>query len=364
MRTEHLRPLSDNEEDSNKFFEVAQSFAQAGILAVLRGGQVTALQKPNGGVRRIVVGDVVRRLVAKTMAKQFMTRFEAATKPFKYALATRAGSDSIAHAVQVVTDMDPRATVWSINGVGAFDLISRRAMMCAVQRMPDGETILPFVLQFYGHPSTHLWEDEEGVVHEIPQGEGGEQGDPLMPSLFALGQHQALEAIQEPLQTSETLMAFLDDVYVTTPPERTATVEQSVEVNLWSHARIQVNQGKTQVWNRCGERLPDCDLLFFRIDGTINDVWRGDTAPPTNRASLSLALLSVVQILLRLSWLRRRRSTESCWRGSQRCPISRVRGSCYCSVQHQEPVTFSELSIPNTVSSSPSATIQGYQAVP
>ena len=114
-----------------------------------------------------------------------MTKFEAATKPFQYALATRAGSESIAHAVQVVTDMDPRATVLSIDGVGAFDLISRRAMMCAVQRMPDGETILLFVLQFYGHHSTHLWEDEEGVVREIPQGEGGEQGDPLMPALFA-----------------------------------------------------------------------------------------------------------------------------------------------------------------------------------
>ena len=99
-----------------------------------------ALQKPNGGVRGIVVGDVVRRLVAKTMAKQFMTKFEAATKPFQYALATRAESESIAHAVQVVSDMDPRATVLSIDGVGAFDLISRRAMMCAVQRMPDGET--------------------------------------------------------------------------------------------------------------------------------------------------------------------------------------------------------------------------------
>ena len=184
MRTEHLRPLSDNEEESNKFFEVAQSFAQANIpeeiLAVLRVGQMTALQKPNGGVRGMVVGDVVRRLVAKTMAKQFVTRFETATKPFQHALATRAGCESIAHAVQVVTDMDPRATVLSIDGVGAFDLISRRAMMCAVQRMPDGETILPSVLQFYGHPSTHLWEDEEGVVHEIPQGEGGEQGDPLM----------------------------------------------------------------------------------------------------------------------------------------------------------------------------------------
>ena len=50
-----------------------------------------------------------------------------------------------------------------------------------------------------------------------------------MPALFALGQHQALEAIQESLQPSETLMAFLDDVQVTTPPERTATVEQSVQ---------------------------------------------------------------------------------------------------------------------------------------
>ena len=223
-----------------------------------------------------------------------------------------------------------------------------------------GERLLPFVLQFYGRPSPHLWEDEEGVVHEIPQGEGGEQGDPLMPALFALGQHQAPEAIQESLQPSQTLMAFLDDVYVTTPPERTATVEQSVEVNLWTHARIQANQGKTQVWKRCRERPPDCDDLFSELTGhpTTCGV-ETHHCPPINRASLSSALLSVVRILLRLSWLRRPRSTESCWRGSQRCPISNVRGSCCCSVQHREPVTFSELSIPNTISSSPSAMMLG-----
>ena len=42
---------------------------------------------------------------------------------------------------------------------------------------------MPFVRQLYGRPSTHLWEDEMGEVHEIVQGEGGEQGDPLMPLL-------------------------------------------------------------------------------------------------------------------------------------------------------------------------------------
>ena len=189
----------------------------------------------------------MRRLIAKTMSDQMMTRFETATKPFQYALSTRAGCESIAHIVQSATDNDARATVLSIDGVGAFDLISRRAMMTALHRMPDGDSILPFVLQYYGRPSTHLWEDENGTVREIQQGEGGEQGDPLMPALLALGQHDALCAVQESLHPSEILMAFLDDLHVVSVPERIASVEQQVEVQLWRHSRIEVNQGKTQV---------------------------------------------------------------------------------------------------------------------
>ena len=209
MRNEHLRPLLDNAEDCTKFFEISQAFAQAKlpeeIVSALRMGQMTALQKANGGIRGVVVGDVIRRLVAKTLAKQFMTRFEDATKTFQYALSTRAGCESIAHVVQVMTDRDPNCTVLSIDGVGAFDLVSRRAMMTAVHSMDQGEKLIPFLLQFYGHPSTHVWEDEEGTVQ---QGEGGEQGDPLMPALFAMGQHQALQAVQESLQPTEDVDGF------------------------------------------------------------------------------------------------------------------------------------------------------------
>ncbi len=83
---------------------------------------------------------------------------------------------SIAHIVQTATDNDARAIVLSIDGVGAFGLISCRAMMTALHRMPGGDSILPFVLQFYGRPSTHLWEDENGTVHEIQQGEREDAG--------------------------------------------------------------------------------------------------------------------------------------------------------------------------------------------
>ena len=47
--------------------------------------------------------------------------------------------------------------------------------------MEGGDRLLPFARQFHGSLSTFLWEDELGVVNHVQQGEGGEQGDPLMP---------------------------------------------------------------------------------------------------------------------------------------------------------------------------------------
>ena len=42
-----------------------------------------------------------------------------------------------------------------------------------------------------------------------------------MPMLFSLGQHRALVAVNAELREGERLMAFLDDVFVSTLPDRT-----------------------------------------------------------------------------------------------------------------------------------------------
>ena len=193
MISDHLFPVLESEADSQLFAQVGALLATGNVLApILEGirlGRMTALKKPDGGVRGIVVGDIVRRLVARTMVKQVSKQVEAATAPFQYALSTKAGCECVAHILQCVTDEDPEATVISIDGVGAYDLISRNAMFEGLLKMENGDQILPFVRCFCGSPSTYLWEDEMGVTQNIQQGEGGEQGDPLMPMLFALGQH-------------------------------------------------------------------------------------------------------------------------------------------------------------------------------
>ena len=120
------------------------------------------------------------------------------------------------------------------------------------------DTALPFVSMFYGSPSEYLWEDNEGTVHRIPQGEGGEQGDALMPLLFALGQDEALHAVSRQLRPDERFFAFQDDVYLTSKPHRVGACYTILEEELRVHACIRVHLGKTKVWNQAGLRPPVC----------------------------------------------------------------------------------------------------------
>ena len=65
----------------------------------LRSELAADLRKPSGGVRGIMVSDVFRRLVARTLDQQFAKKAEPATAPFQYALSTRACCECVSHAL-------------------------------------------------------------------------------------------------------------------------------------------------------------------------------------------------------------------------------------------------------------------------
>ena len=56
-------------------------------------------------------------------------------------------------------------------------------------------SIFPFIRQWSGRTSRFSWQDKEGVSHNIYQGEGGEQGDALMPALFCVALRNAFDTI-------------------------------------------------------------------------------------------------------------------------------------------------------------------------
>ena len=87
MTSEHLIPLLDNERDSAAFARVAPLMARREVptsaLEGIRLGRLTALKKPDGGVRGTVVGDLTRRLVARTIVKKVAKEAEQVTAPFQ-----------------------------------------------------------------------------------------------------------------------------------------------------------------------------------------------------------------------------------------------------------------------------------------
>ena len=224
-------------------------------------GRLVALQKPNGRVRGLVIGDLLRRLVARSLAQQFSQHIHQACSPHQYALSTRAGTEAVVHAITSATELDPNNTIVSVDGIGAYDTIARNSMLQALHAVPEAHRCLPFVRLFYAQPSTYVWHDADGNAHPIIQAEGGEQGDPLMPALCSLGQHSAVQHTQQQLQAGERLYAYLDDVYLIVPPHRVETAYHILAHELQQHAHIQLNPAKTRVWNNSGHRPPNVEHL-------------------------------------------------------------------------------------------------------
>ena len=96
-----------------------------GAINIIRIGRLTALSKLDGGVRGIVAGDVVRRLVLRTMSKQLSPAVERAT----------------------------------------YDMISRGMMLRGLMRVSSAA--LPLTRMFYGRPFEYLWEMDCGEKHCI-----------------------------------------------------------------------------------------------------------------------------------------------------------------------------------------------------
>ena len=279
-RLEHLRVLLDNEAVWNRFTRMAQAFCRAeapqAVMELMKRGRMTALKKQDGRARGIVTGCALRRLISKAVARQSASQFRDATSPYQFALQTPAGMDAMAHAIRALTDSDPDLVVISLDGIGAFDHVRRAAFLQALRDDPQLASLLPLVKSLYTTPSTYLWTDDRAEVHEVRQGEGGEQGDPLMPALYSLGQHSALQHAASRLWPGEHLFAYLDDLYVICRRERAATAFRTVAEAVAEMAGVQSHLGKLRAWCSGGGPAP-ADLAALGPQ-----VWTADLPPEQN----------------------------------------------------------------------------------
>ena len=94
--------------------------------------------------------------------------------------------------------------------------------------------------------------------------------------------------ISRELLGSEKLLAYLDDIYISRP-DRVGDVYTAVRQNLWTHACMSINNGKTKVWNAAGNKPAVCEVMdrIAQAEDPEANVWRGSEVA-TERQGLLL----------------------------------------------------------------------------
>ena len=158
LTAEILRVVLDDAEASQTFSDVASQLACArvpdDIVPALGLGRVVALRKPNGGTRGLVIWDFLRRLVARTLAQQFVGPIAEACHPHQYTLGSSVGAEALIHEVQARCAADPQLTVVSLDAAAAYDGMSRHTVLRELTNLPEASALLPFVCLWLGRTST------------------------------------------------------------------------------------------------------------------------------------------------------------------------------------------------------------------
>ena len=104
---EHLKLLLEDNDTVELLLEAVTSLERASVpvevTTALMSARLTALTKPDGGIRGIATGCALRRLVARILARQYMKEFESECAPFQYALSTQASTDCVGHLLRAAT---------------------------------------------------------------------------------------------------------------------------------------------------------------------------------------------------------------------------------------------------------------------
>ena len=113
-----------------------------------------------------------------------------------------------------------------------------------------------------------------------PRAKGGEQGDAMMPLLYYLVQHRAMQAVGTFARRRASVCVFRPRL-LCVPLPQSWTIDAVLQEALNVHAGTQINAGKTQIWNRSSARPEGCNVSerVARASNPRTIVWRRSQLP-------------------------------------------------------------------------------------
>ena len=177
---------------------------------------LTVLRKLKSGVRSIAVGEVLRHLFAKCIAKQTQTESAGLFSSRQLGVGVKGGAECIIHATRITFEklqLSQDAAILHIDFKNAFSSIKRNQILNgAVTLMPSLESLAIFCYSQH----SHIYYSNKIVTSQS----GVQQRDSLGPLLFSLTLWPIIEEIESKIPNLNQHCWYLDDgVIARTEPE-------------------------------------------------------------------------------------------------------------------------------------------------
>ena len=163
--------------------------------ALLCTSRLTPLIKSDGGIRPIACGELIYRLVAKTLMRHYFRK--TMLLPWQFGVGTPGGVEPVTRALEQALSDDlplPYTHVTSLDFSNAFNSISRASVAAGL--LHHAPSLFRAGKWAYNKPSqlVVLGEDRQPTI--LTSSEGVRQGDPLGPLFFSVGARRRQMAVQ------------------------------------------------------------------------------------------------------------------------------------------------------------------------
>lgn len=158
---------------------IATSFVDFSCIEALSACRLIPLNK-NPGVRPIGIGEVLRRIICKSILTIINDEIKISAGSFQLCAGHEAGCEAAIHSMNEIISNDDPNGVLLIDASNAFNSLSRMTTLHNIQSQCPA--IAPSLINFY-RKDPNLFVDGETIKSK----EGTTQGDPLAMAMFAIG---------------------------------------------------------------------------------------------------------------------------------------------------------------------------------
>ena len=174
-------------------------------LDPITNSRLIPLKNPNGGVRPIGVGEVLRRIIGRCVQKVLKEDIQNAVGNLQTCAGQKAGAEAAIHAMREIYNEDECEAVILIDASNAFNTLNRKAMLHNIG------IICPSISNFVKNTYMAAPRLIISKGNDLTSKEGTTQGDPIAMAIYALG----LSALQMKIDYEHTgakHVAYADDL--------------------------------------------------------------------------------------------------------------------------------------------------------